>query len=667
MPDKKKIILNTNPPWLFTGLAENGTLLARHLAKTGKYDLTYYASQTHVQDPNHARQPWLSRGCIPPDPQVHARAQQDPMGYGRWLAYGNLMIGDLVKEVKPDIYWGSDDIWTFAGEFWKASWWKQIHSILHITVDSVPVAEMAYEQAQETANYYTWAKFAADEMRKRGKGFGHIKQIYGATDVTNFAPLSAAERLDFRRRFKLSPTATIFGYTFRNQLRKEALTLLMAFRDYKRENPRAEVKLHLHTSWSETAQGWDFPRWIKYLNIDPKDVLCTYVCKHCGGWHVAPYTGEDIDCPHCGAKKSMVTANIAHGVAHEEMKLLYAIRDATVSPSTSGGLEYENVNTLLCGLPLACTNYSSGADFCLQPFVYPIDWHMRAEAGSSFIKATNDVGSIKRFIAKVVAMSAADKQAIGEQSRDWAAKTFAIDTIGKQWEDVFDALPPKDWSTITLTAKPQNPDYPMPQMASDEAFVRALYNHILLVEPDPDGLKNWLQSLANKTPRDVLYNHFCGLAREHNAKNSPPQDFGILFDKNDRKRILFVLKESAGDMFIATALFKGLKDLYPDADLYVGSEPRFHEMLAGNPHVHKVLAYHPAMEQELVMRNYVTYYYFPALATQRQLNYLTHDKVGLDLTTRPSVIVLDEPIIDYHIPIRGGGVAGQRVHVPSST
>lgn len=637
MSRRKKIVLNTNPPWILTGLAEAGTLLARHLAKTGKYDLTYYASQTHIQDPNHARQPWKSRGCIPPDPQVHARAQQDPMGYGRWLAYGNLLIGDCIKEEKPDIFWGADDVWSFGAEFWKSSWWNQIHSVLHITIDSLPVAEMAYEQALSTPHYYTWAKFAAEEMRKR-KDMGHVKQIYSPTDTASFAPLAQEERRELRRKFKISQTATVFGYTFRNQLRKEALSLLVGYQQFVKENPKAEVQVHLHTSWSETAQGWDIPRLIKYLGIDPRNVLCTYVCKQCGEWFVAPYGGEDLDCPHCGAKKSVVTANIAHGVPHEEMKLLYGIRDATISPHTSGGFELEHSNSLLCSVPLACTNYSSGADFCLNPFVYPIDWHPRFEAGSSFMKASNDVGSIKRFIAKVHAMSAAQKQAIGEQSRDWAVKTFSIDTIGKQWEDVFDALPPKDWSTITLTSKPKNPDLPMPQAASNEEWVKALYNGILLCDPDPDGMKNWLQSLQNGTPRDAIYQFFRERAREDNSKSQPPADFSSLFDKNGRKRILYVIPESGGDVFVSTALFKGLTDLYPDADLYVATKPQFHEILAGHPHVYKVLPYVDAMQQELLMREFVDYFYLPAIATQVRLNYLTHERMGLDLTPVPSML-----------------------------
>jgi hypothetical protein len=64
----------------------------------------------------------------------------------------------------------------------------------------------------------------------------------------------------------------------------------------------------------------------------------------------------------------------------------------------------------------------------------------------------------------------------------------------------------------------------------------------------------------------------------------------------------------------------------------VATDPKFHEILAGNPYVHKALPYHPVMEQELQMIPHVDYYYYPALPTQKQLAYLLKDKIGLDLT-----------------------------------
>ena len=240
-------------------------------------------------------------------------------------------------------------------------------------------------------------------------------------------------------------------------------------------------------------------------------------------------------------------------------------------------------------------------------------------------------------MVKVYKMTEADKLLIGGQSREWAVKTFSVDSIGKQWEALFDAMPPKDWSSITLEYKSKNVSYPMPTMTDNEVWVKALYNNILLVEPDPDGLKYWLNALATNMKREQVYQYFISVGHSDNAKNAKPVDFGDQFDKNDKKRVLVVMKESGGDLFVLMGCFKGLKELYPDADLYVACDPAFNDILASNEYVHKLLPYHPVMESELAMMAHVDYYYYPALPTQRQLAYLTKDKIGLDLGNEDAV------------------------------
>lgn len=152
-----------------------------------------------------------------------------------------------------------------------------------------------------------------------------------------------------------------------------------------------------------------------------------------------------------------------------------------------------------------------------------------------------------------------------------------------------------------------------------------------MTDPDPEGFKHWIDKLQMGASRQDIYNFFIQRAKEDNQKNKPQQEFSDIFDKNGKKRIFFAMKESGGDLFVATSLFKGLKDIYPNSDLYVGCDPKFAEVLIGNPYIHKVIAYHPIMEQELAMRQYVDYYYYPAVATQVRLNYLTHEKIGLNL------------------------------------
>jgi len=633
---KHKIILQTNAPWLKTGLAENGRILMKYLAKTGKYDLLYYCTQTSIADPTLGKMPYRSVGCIPANQQEINELQRDQ---GRWrdICYGSHYIDKIVKDEKPTIWLGSDDIWSFGPQYYNAEWFKKINSILHITIDSRPILEQAYEQARATKHFHSWARFAIPEMAKNNT---KIDCIYGASDTEKFKPVTPLEKANLRAKFGIPDNELIFIYLGRNQLRKEFGNIIQAFAKFKKEFPNVKSKLLFHTSFSERGNGWDIPMLLKYAGLKNEDILCTMVCRNCGQWEVKPYAGEDTDCRYCGAQKSQISANIQHGVPDDELYQIYGIADASISAFTSGGLEFHNVNSLLCGLPLACTNYSSGEDFCEQPFVYPINWHYRLEAGTNFIKATNDTNSICNFMRKIHTSSTKDRQELSEMGRSWAKKEFSIETIGAKWEKLFDSMPMPDWSTIELTVKPKNPNFANPSIEGNMEWVKTLYREILNmnVADDDKGLVGWLSQLKNGISRNDIYTYFIKVANDENAKNAPPRDFGTLLDDNGRKRILAVMKESGGDIFILTSTFKDLKRIYPDADLYVALDPKFAEILDGNPYVYKVLPYHPAMEQEMAMMGYVDYYYHPGIVTQRQLAYLTKDKIGLNLENKTEII-----------------------------
>ncbi len=85
---------------------------------------------------------------------------------------------------------------------------------------------------------------------------------------------------------------------------------------------------------------------------------------------------------------------------------------------------------------------------------------------------------------------------------------------------------------------------------------------------------------------------------------------------------------------MVSSLFKSFHEQYPDHDLYVGVDPKFAEVFLGNPYVKKVIAYHQIMESELAMvgqgknPGYVDVYFHPAIGTQRQLDYLSNDKIA---------------------------------------
>jgi hypothetical protein len=282
---------------------------------------------------------------------------------------------------------------------------------------------------------------------------------------------------------------------------------------------------------------------------------------------------------------------------------------------------------------LGCTNYASGEDFCEQSFVSPINFEKRFEAGTSFLKSTNSIKSIKNFIDKIYRMTPARKLEIGRQGYEWATKTFSVEVLGKKWEEILDNIPEVNWETFSMDSELKNPDYPMPQnIADNDDFIDLLYKNILKMdEPRTgDGFKNWQIQLSKGMPREQIYNFFIKTALEENAKNKPIE-FKSLLDFNGKKRALFVIKESLGDNLIVSQLFESFHIKYPNTDLYVACDPKFFSVHEGNPLIHKLLPYQQFMENEMFCigagqekdQALFDYYFHPGIQTQRQLNYLS--------------------------------------------
>jgi len=91
---------------------------------------------------------------------------------------------------------------------------------------------------------------------------------------------------------------------------------------------------------------------------------------------------------------------------------------------------------------------------------------------------------------------------------------------------------------------------------------------------------------------------------------------------NEVKRILIAIKETAGDVFIATGLLPGIQKKWPEADIYFATERRFFDILKDNPYVKRVVEYHNSM---LNYRNYESFgpqkntfdiVYHPTIVTQ---------------------------------------------------
>ncbi len=433
---KKKVLIHSNNAKAFTGFGKHTKNILRYLQATNKYEIIEFANGTPWGDHYLKTRPWKAQGSLPNNPVAIQQINADP-NRARTASYGAEMIDQAIKEYKPDIYIGIEDIWAFSN-YWKKPWWNKINNMIWTTLDSQPILPQAMEAAPETKNFYTWASFAEKDMVKAGQG--HVKTLHGTVDTEDFHRFIDEDRKKLRKQFGLSDEF-IIGFVFRNQLRKSVPNLLEGFKIFKKDCPKA--KLLLHTHWTE---GWDIPRLIEEKGLDNNDILTTYHCSSCGQYDIRPFIGQEQDCRFCGAKKTVNTTNIKHGVDEEQLNQIYNLMDVYCHPFTSGGMEIPIFEAKLTGLITLVTNYSCGEDSSTsESGSFPLDWSEYREPGTQFIKASTYPSSIAKQLKKVWSMDLNKRLQIGWKARKWVEDNYSTDVVGKKLEKILDEMPDVDY------------------------------------------------------------------------------------------------------------------------------------------------------------------------------------------------------------------------------
>jgi hypothetical protein len=138
--------------------------------------------------------------------------------------------------------------------------------------------------------------------------------------------------------------------------------------------------------------------------------------------------------------------------------------------------------------------------------------------------------------------------------------------------------------------------------------------------------------------RKQMIEYFRSVAIKDGRNNEQQVTIDQLLDKDDNgKRVLFIIPEALGDVFLTTSLFKSLKEQYPWANLYVATKPENFDILLGNKYVHKIIPYHPQMDNQPFLEgigNHLGWFevtLHPYFGTQRMLDYLNNGKTKLNL------------------------------------
>ena len=243
MSKKKKILFHTNHSKAFTGFGKNCKNICSYLYRTGKYEIIEACNGLQKSNPSLSKLPWKCVGTLPDDQARIEQLNRDP-NMARSAGYGGEMIDSLIKEFKPDIYIGIEDIWGFD-KYWKRKWWNKLNCMIWTTLDSEPILPLAIEAAPSVKNYYVWASFAEREMKKLG--FDHVKTLRGSLETKTFHKIDPKKRLELRKRFLIDTNCFLVGFVFRNQLRKSVPNLLDGFVEFLKRNPNSNAKLLLHT------------------------------------------------------------------------------------------------------------------------------------------------------------------------------------------------------------------------------------------------------------------------------------------------------------------------------------------------------------------------------------------------------------------------------------
>lgn len=602
---KKKILFHSNCSKVLSGFGKNARNVITYLYKTGKYEIVELANGVRKNSPQSKLFPWKVIGTFPDDDKIEKESKTDNNLKNK-AGYGHLTIDKIIEEERPDLYIGAEDLWAFS-EFWERKWWRQIQTILWVTLDSNPILKSAFEAAKNTDHFLTWSKFPQKELSS--KGIKNTKCIHGPIDSSNFFKIPSEERSEIRSRFGIESNQYIIGFVFRNQLRKSVTNLVDGFIKFKKINPNA--KLLLHTSW---AEGWDIPALIKEKKLNNNDVLTTYFCKHCSNYEIKPFQGESKsknnpqDCRFCGETKCQETVGVHRGPSEKQLNEIYNIMDVYCHPFTSGGQEIPIQEAKLCELVTLVTDYSCGEDCSNESCgSLPLSWNEYREPGTQFIKASTSPESICSKLSKVFKMNSQKIQKMGKQGRDFVLKNYSIENNCKELMKLIDQDKHIDWD---YKLESLEPDFNLtaPSNLNDRDYIFFIYNKILKVKiSEKDEVFPFLmQKLKKGFSREKILN---ALTKNYNKDSEETKkdnyDIKEFIDfHRQNKRIALILPESIGDVFLATSILEDCKNTYPEYDIYFITKPQFFPVLEGNPYLHKYIPYNPVCSDAIVLEGF---------------------------------------------------------------
>lgn len=424
---KKRILIITDSPRIYTGFANIGRHVATYLHNTGKWDVHYlgwFDSPGNKDIENF------------PFPIYHTMLD-DKGHFVREDSYAYRSFPAVHDHVQPDICMWVGDLWMACANIWnhtdKAT--RPSPHILYNPVDHDPLVRITKHGGGPTGNFdLVWAdqyrkfddvvaycKYGQDEINKvcgeeLCKGF-----IHHGTDNKVYHPLSEDERIRYKKEiFGLNPEDFLIITVARNQPRKLYPSMIQAvMRTIGKEGNR-KIYYYSHCPMGDPV-GWDLGMHINMLGGS---------CKMIGD-HNNPSRFIFDDRLGVGA-----------GPSDEVMNQYYNAADLGLFIYNGEGWALPPMDCMAAGTATIMTEYSAPIDWAKGAtyFVKPQD--ILPEPNTGFMRATVSIDNIYKGIMDMYKNDTMRRNIAGAglrcaQSNDWE------NVILPQWGEYLDSIPIK--------------------------------------------------------------------------------------------------------------------------------------------------------------------------------------------------------------------------------
>jgi len=166
--------------------------------------------------------------------------------------FGGHRIASIVKQIKPDLIWSTNDLWINIGL------WNHIKDLRdeldfkfysYCPIDSYGIFPETMPPTNDWDGFGVYTEFGAEEVKKAGYQ-GEVDIIPHGVDTSQFFPL---DKLECRKKLGVPEDVFIVFNGNRNQPRKRIDLTIKAFIRFAKDKPNARLWMNM----GQKDMGWD--------------------------------------------------------------------------------------------------------------------------------------------------------------------------------------------------------------------------------------------------------------------------------------------------------------------------------------------------------------------------------------------------------------------------